>query len=36
VTSGLLHGLRNRLPLLGLAGGGLLARARRRRRTPTS
>jgi hypothetical protein len=31
VTSGLLQGLRSRLPLLGLAGGGLLVRARRRR-----
>jgi hypothetical protein len=31
VTSGLLQGLRGRLPMLSLAGGGLLVRARRRR-----
>ncbi|HEX8131906.1 MAG TPA: hypothetical protein VF880_00520 [Actinomycetes bacterium] len=35
VTSGLLQGLRSRLPVLALAGGGLLVRARRRRK-PTS
>ena len=32
VTSGLLQGLRARLPLLALAGGGLLVRARSRRK----
>jgi hypothetical protein len=35
VTSGLLQGVRSRLPLLVVAGTGLLARARRRRK-PTS